>query len=406
MSSIVILGLPKTGTSALYAAIKQERDFLAIYEVGNERQLDYLRKAPAEHKLVKLMYPKLFELGPGPGVEHRRAASATAVDFFDKKILIVRDARDMLISWLLYRPFQQRNFDNAAFTDEFVAALEAKERAPGAVSVQQLYGVLDRHAIAYTRRRDFQQHFELGRQLRQIYPDLFVVRYEDFVDDNLDPLREYLGIDVKNKASLGAHATYNERSKSYGGWRDWFTPSDVDHYRPTFRRELMQFGYDTDWTLAADPVIDPATSSQYVRRNLERVRKYPRQYGDLRKPEVYSDEYIRVLRSAVEDGAEGAMIELALAHLHGLGVRPDAGEALRLLIEADARGNPLAMVHLGFAHTRGVCVPQDKSRAKDFFARAAAIRGKRRVKKTMRHVAPLWNRRLGCVGVWPTRPWW
>jgi len=134
-----------------------------------------------------------------------------------------------------------------------VPALEAKERAPAAVSVQELNGVLARHGIAYTRRRDFQQHFELGRQLRQIYPDLFVVRYEDFVDDHLDALREHLGIDVKNKASLGAHVTYNERSKSYGGWRDWFTPSDVDHYRPTFRRELKRFRYDTDWLLAADP---------------------------------------------------------------------------------------------------------------------------------------------------------
>jgi len=57
------------------------------------------------------------------------------------------------------------------------------------------------------------------------------------------------------------------RTKSYGDWRNWFTEEDVRIFEPLFAPYMELVGYEaTDWALAPEPVVDPATASRYMRR--------------------------------------------------------------------------------------------------------------------------------------------
>jgi hypothetical protein len=75
------------------------------------------------------------------------------------------------------------------------------------------------------------------------------------------------------------------RSATYGEWRHWFVASDIDFFRPMFKTYMDTFGYDDDWTLAADPVIPRETASGYVedRRPVVAAR-FARRFN--RPPEV------------------------------------------------------------------------------------------------------------------------
>lgn len=329
MTSFVVVGMPKTGTSALYSAIKQERPFLSIYETFNHKQVDYLLNEDDENKITKVLTPRVLDIPVNLGR-------------FDKQVLTVRDPRDMLISWLLYRPFVRQNYTRLTFIEAFVEALRGKERDPSSISVRGLYRLLGKHGVAYTRHRDFRAHFASEAEVLRQYPTVHQARYEDFVDGDLQSASRYLGLTIRNETSLGSHVRFNERSKSYGAWRHWFTAEDIEVYRPLMQRYLELKGYDPDWDLVSKPHIDSATSSEHVVRNVERLRRCPESTGHLLTPELYTPERIAMLRSAVEDGRETAMVELALAYHKGYGVPASTVEARRLLVDASARGNPEA----------------------------------------------------------------
>jgi hypothetical protein len=64
------------------------------------------------------------------------------------------------------------------------------------------------------------------------------------------------------------------RSKSYGNWKDWFTPSDVDFFRPLVIEYMQMFGYHDTWELNSNPYIDPSINSQYVMKLIEEANEF------------------------------------------------------------------------------------------------------------------------------------
>jgi hypothetical protein len=366
----LVLGLPKSGTSALHAAIKAARHPLCLFEPTRASQIDYLLKREAHDRLAKVMLPALEQLRVPPGA-------------FGRTVLIVRDPRDVLVSWLLYRPLMRRSNANRAFTSDFMKALEKKEADPRSTSVRSMFEILDKHQIPYTRGRDFRQHFNLVMRWDESDEDHFTIRYEDYVDGNTESLDEYLGLSTSKKARVGDHIAYNERSKKYGAWKQWFTPRDEEVWRPFFQPFIERYGYERDWKLQDAPVIDPATSSEYLNRNLERLRTMPNTYGDLKPKEVYTSEYLKLLESAISDGMEGAIIELAFAYKYGWGVPASAAEAVELIADAADRGNPVAMIYMGIMHERGDGVAHDDVVAKRFFSEAGLEFGNARARRTI-----------------------
>lgn len=384
MPSYLIVGLPKSGTSAMYAAVKQARDdLLCIYEVSNERQFDYLvERSRHQPTLAKILLPQLYVMG-----RERRLAD------FSSRVMTVRDPRDVAVSWLLYRPFLNDNFHNEALMRDFLAALRRKEADPRSVSFRELLGVFDAHGVYRTRRHNYVNWFLKQANLAGLYPDMTVVHYEQFVDGRLDHVSSILGVDLVNQARLGAYNQHNERAKAHGQWRHWFTPADIDYFRHLFDPYLMMWQYDHyDWDLAEQPRIDPATASEHVVRHAARLDGRPPSNGRLREPEAYTTDYVAVLQSAVEDGREPSMVELALAHRDGVGAVVRDHAAMRELLEETAqRGNALGQVHLALALRHGVGGPADEERARTLTPLAAASLGNTRVKRMIREHAPGWQ---------------
>jgi len=75
------------------------------------------------------------------------------------------------------------------------------------------------------------------------------------------------------------------------------------------------------------------------------------------------EEGARLLQKAAEMGDAGAMNELSLMYLDGLGVGKDAGKALEWCRTAALAGHPLAAYRLAFTYYRGDGVPPDHVRA-------------------------------------------
>ena len=340
MSSILIAGLGKTGTTGVYNSVKQAvrsgtTDYALMFEPGTPDALLALgRYQPYRPILTKVMVARLDE-----GV-------ARYADF-DKRIMTVRDPRDVVISRLLFRPLIRsvvRRISSADI-DTFLNALREKEKDPTSWSVRALHELGDQLNI---KNSAFDAMVgELRKNMRIIdAQSFFVQRYEDFVDGRLDGLSDYLGTTVTNPAATaGSWLSHIPRSMSHGAWKHWYTPSDVEYYGDMFRFYLDRFEY-TDTELAPDQQIDPATSSEYLERQLtERKVQVEHRYNKQWSVDQTTEpEQVEQLRQMAEDGDAEAALRLAMVLDAGVaGAQPDRAAAIAAAREGAVRAHVGAM---------------------------------------------------------------
>ena len=85
-------------------------------------------------------------------------------------------------------------------------------------------------------------------------------------------LNDYLGFEVKADGQVPQTTVKSQvlRNKAAGDWRLWYTEQDVELFKPAYKNYMELIGYDWyDWTLSANPVIEPEYSSVYI-QNLTR----------------------------------------------------------------------------------------------------------------------------------------
>jgi hypothetical protein len=204
---------------------------------------------------------------------------------FDRKIYLVRDPRDWLISGLLFVAQQESAiYNDAGKLAHLISLFRQKENDPRSLTVCELLeaqfmasrgeSLADARAWL-VRQYDWLLAFDtkIGEHLR--------VKYEDFVDDRLAALATYLGTRLHGKAIVDEPHDHVPRSMRHGDWRNWFTERDVEFFRPLFSSYMRHFGYAEDWRLAAHPVILPEHSTGYIERT---VRKRKGQSGDFMHP--------------------------------------------------------------------------------------------------------------------------
>ncbi len=91
------------------------------------------------------------------------------------------------------------------------------------------------------------------------------------------PIASYLGVPLgPEPAAVPAAFRRVARTCARGDWQNWFTPEDVECFRPRLTPYLVHNGYGTDWTLPERPRILPAHGSEHVARLVgERRRPGP-----------------------------------------------------------------------------------------------------------------------------------
>lgn len=246
---ILVAGLGKSGTTVLYSRIKNTRPDLVPCRFEPRVQ-----DLTGDEGLIKTL---VCESRPDCDLFNHGV-----YDSFEKRVFIVRDPRDRLISGLLYHAatarFDDRFGGDPDSKEEFMKRLKQKEEDPRSVSLAEL----SKH-ITYNKNG---KPYATDMIECTIKYDHYLVKYEDFVKDDVAGLEEYLGFELTGSNDVGIF-TRVIRSKRAGNWRNWFTPADVELCSPVFTPFMRFFGYDTeDWELATEPVIEPELSTEYIER--------------------------------------------------------------------------------------------------------------------------------------------
>ena len=263
---IAIFGQYKTGTTAVFFCLKREMPAGTI-DLFEKDRLTREATAGGASVLAKVILNSEAE-----------AAQGFYPDFevFDKRIYIVRDLRDWVVSGTLFSITQNRAIlDNPQAVRAYMDLIRRKEDDPKSVAILDILEYLQ---VSRGQSLEGLLHW-LGGQMSWLEafetdgPDCFCLRYEDFVDNRLDALSDYVGLPLRPDPKVDTVFSHVARTRSYGNWRHWFTPRDVDCFRPLLAPYLNRHGYDAAWDLAARPRIDPAHCSHYVERLLRRNRR-------------------------------------------------------------------------------------------------------------------------------------
>jgi TPR repeat protein len=325
---IAVVGLPKSGTTALYSGIKSALppDTVCMFEPSTPRELAYLDSHRTGSALLKIM----FEWRDSCGYDEKD---------FDRNVVIVRDPRDLAVSSLLFR-FNLLSFArNEAARERVIAALREKEASPRSRSLVTILRDIDPDNAEDYRELTVGDYAKLARYVGTVR-NSFVYRYEDMSADRYDAINEYLGIAIRRPERLTGWVGKIARKGESGDWRNWFTEEDVEFFRPYVDPILEQFGCDPSWELAAEPTILPEHCSGYVMRLMEARANDPH----LAKPKAATLEN---LLSAVSDGKRTAMFHLAERYERGDGVEASPELARQWLERAAILGEELAASRLG-----------------------------------------------------------
>ena len=267
---IVIFGLAKSGTTALFYRIKHSlpADAVCLFE---PRAFD--------PRAVGRGWRGWFRPGRRPPdvlakvLPFRPAEPADAESFssFDKQVLLVRDPRDRLISRLLYVVYDSNFYGRDEPLRAFVALLRRKEADPRSVPVGELlqtFARLNGDQFSFDAWAAWHARHSVRAPLdfHDCHPALFVYKYEEMVGGRLGGLEEYLGLRLGGGADVSAEHGRVARTKSYGNWRDWLTPEDVERLRPVLRPYLERYYEGADWDVRARPSLPAEFGSGYVER--------------------------------------------------------------------------------------------------------------------------------------------
>jgi hypothetical protein len=253
---ILIVGIARSGTSALYFKLKQALPDTTwcLYEPP---RFDSTDPGGLPDVLAKIV------IGPADKFDY------TSFCGFDRKIMIVRDPRDNLISRLLYHPCATAAFraDRAKIA-VFLNTLRCKEADPRSVSVVELMDWF--HFLTGLCRREWlTMMYDIALDFHRANDEFVVCKYEDFIAGRNGTIGDYLGISLPpGEAVVAAQYQHVVRTKSAHNWKDWFTPDDVDYFAPYLKPFMAAYGYADDWELAEKPHIDPAHTSEFVRRSV------------------------------------------------------------------------------------------------------------------------------------------
>lgn len=253
---VLIVGEGKSGTTALLRSISESLD------------------SPEEVFEPQLMTE--VDLSPDPLVVKKlllnwKAPENDLLDAFDRRVFIVRDPRDRLISHLLYDAYNKAHLLTPKQRDKWMSLLAKKVEKPNSVSVLHLINTWWRLSRAdlishYVRALDRSTGFQ-----RRLGDEFHTLHYEDYVDGKFADVNDYLGLSLSAGVVKGSE-TRVARSSTHGEWRRWFKPVDVKMFRTMSHDWLRIHGYDpTDWELIkpAQP-LDPATTTEYVKGLFER----------------------------------------------------------------------------------------------------------------------------------------
>lgn len=255
---ILISGMGKSGTSVLSYTIVNCFDKCAHnFEPNGSNGLGNI---DLHRKLVKSDGPVVTKSLYFPGHEIQFKALS---NIYEKKIWIIRDPRDKLISNTFYRWYKKHNPKPELFKKVHDLVLK-KEKKPSSVSIYSLWENIIR--ADKLKAKFINENYAVMNIVEKLRSDgWFIYKYEDFMDGKTEELSKYLGKDVQPVESLPGDKKRVQRTATYGDWRKWFTKEDVEYFKPVFNELLAYFNYDiNDWKLEEQKTLPKEQGSVYM----------------------------------------------------------------------------------------------------------------------------------------------
>jgi len=306
-TKIAIIGLAKSGTTALYQAIKSAlpEDTACVFEPKTPRELAYLRQEECEYALTKLM---LTSMGP----------CAYKESDFEKNIVIVRDPRDVLVSSLLYRFNRLDIINNEPRFKDLQAQFLAKEQNPSDIPLTHLMELFNPDGYHKSQLVNYERLIRLLNNAN----NTVVFPYASLAAGDFSTLDDYLGLNLSKPIGLKGWVGKISRKGQSGDWKNWFTASDVAFFQEHIDPILERFDLPKDWELNSPQLIEPAHCSEYITRLAKARKSDPL----INKPEKMQ---LEDLESAASDGKAIAMYRLATKIISEEGPTDKAIDLLR-----------------------------------------------------------------------------
>lgn len=263
---ILIAGLSKTGTTGLYFKIKHSipGPVRTLFEPRHFKPLPEDEQTTVLAKIL-LGRPELLEI----------------FGDFDRKIGLIRDPRDTMISRMLYRTgFHGGYIFEDAHVNRLKRLFQAKEERGSRVSLMDILR-LHCELSGYREtidsfRNDEQKRLDKIQLLVADNPEIHTIKYEDFVADDLISPEAYLGFPLNGDADADDEGRHVARTKASGDWKNWFLAEDVEFFRPVFEPFLSRNGYDLSWDRPQNAQVLPANGSQYFQKLVDAQRAFMR----------------------------------------------------------------------------------------------------------------------------------
>ena len=264
MDNILILGLPKSGTSGLLMLLSS---IFPKHSVNLER-IQFIE----DSDFVKGIICKDLIDSPEKTNTYKEVYKK-----FTKIVFIVRDPRDRVVSSILYGGFNTI-VNKLDIKEEFLKRLRDKETKPMNVSCLELVSIL-RSGLKCKTNNDLQVPtlgaenylLESLENISNINVPNIIIKYEDFVDNKLEILEDFLEVKFQK---TGMEFSRTARSKRYGEWKNWFTDKDIEYFKSIANPILEKFKYE-DWSTNPNPFIDPEKSSVWAEKKInERYEMY------------------------------------------------------------------------------------------------------------------------------------
>lgn len=175
-----------------------------------------------------------------------------------KRVWIVRDSRDQLVSAFLYTWYRPHKMPPERFRTalELVRRREAGEPISFISLMEQSFGAGNYilHPEYYQRIMTFAVSEQFQHVLRFSYDDLVAARF--------GRLSDYLGVPIAPAEVDEQHGRV-VRTRGTGGWRSWFTPADREPTLALVGDYMKATGQSEDWSTSPAPP-DPRFSSYYM----------------------------------------------------------------------------------------------------------------------------------------------
>lgn len=263
--SILVVGKAKTGTTFLAKAMQNSLGdcSLEMEPKAAEFIFDRYLQKPIGNEVVKLIFE---HWSSKPNLMSALLADELPVRF-DKKVIIVRDPRDELVSRLLYlvKPLKDQGKLTDSSLEEWLVTLRTIEEGGKRIPFQELLNRTselfntDLLASFVSYMNEFSSYYVSKPN------SVFAVRYEDLIDKRVEHLEKYLGFSLNYAITEDDLIRRTKRSSSYGSWKSFFHEEDVEFFKPIMSDFMGQIGYN-DWSISAAELPHKEVTSIYVER--------------------------------------------------------------------------------------------------------------------------------------------